>query len=177
MLREVGAPTVLGPAGPVAPVAPVAPVDPTWPWGMLKLNTAALDVPAFVTVADDPAAPVVTVPTAMVAAAPLAPFAPELPVAPVLPTGMPKFSTAAELVPEFVTVALDPGARVETVPTETVAALPGAPGLPELPGVPAGPCFTTLATIPGGVAHAGVATSTASAKVTSRWNRRMSPAQ
>jgi hypothetical protein len=42
----------------------------------VKLNTAADDEPTFVTLADDPAAPVVTLPTAIVAAAPAEPFAP-----------------------------------------------------------------------------------------------------
>jgi hypothetical protein len=46
----------------VAPVGPVAPVSPL---GIVKLNTAADDVPAvFVTVAAVPAAPVGRVPTA-----------------------------------------------------------------------------------------------------------------
>jgi hypothetical protein len=40
---------------------------------MPKLNTAALVVPAFVTVADDPGESVVVVPTAIVAAAPPGP--------------------------------------------------------------------------------------------------------
>jgi hypothetical protein len=45
----------------------------------VKLKTAALEVPAFTTLADDPAAPVVTVPTVMVAAAPAAPLGPNPP--------------------------------------------------------------------------------------------------
>ena len=67
------------PAGPWLPVAPVAPVSPR---GIEKLNVAALEDPALVTVAEDPADPVVTDPTAMVAAVPDAPV---LPVAPVSP--------------------------------------------------------------------------------------------
>jgi hypothetical protein len=46
---------------------------------MAKLKTAALEVPAFVTVADDPAEPVVTVPTAIVAAEPAGPCEPAVP--------------------------------------------------------------------------------------------------
>ena len=46
------------------------------PLGIEKSNVAALDEPEFVTVALEPAAPVVTVPTAIVAAAPAAPVAP-----------------------------------------------------------------------------------------------------
>lgn len=64
------------------PGAPVEPVSPLSPLGMVILNTAADDVPAFVTVTDDPAAPVVTVPTAIVAAVPAAPVAPVSPFAP-----------------------------------------------------------------------------------------------
>jgi hypothetical protein len=45
-------------------------VAPVFPRGIEKLKTAALEVPAFVTVALEPAAPVVTVPTAMLAAVP-----------------------------------------------------------------------------------------------------------
>jgi hypothetical protein len=52
---------------------------------MVKLNIAALDVPAFVIVADDPGAPVETVPTAIVAAAPSVPSSPAAPVLPVAP--------------------------------------------------------------------------------------------
>src|SRR5260370_1277888 len=55
-----------GPAGPVAPAAPAGPVAPAGPWGIAKLRTAAELVPAFVTTADDPDAPVVVVPTVTV---------------------------------------------------------------------------------------------------------------
>lgn len=51
----------------------------------MKLNTAVLDVPEFVTAADEPAAPVDTEPTAMVAAEPDAPDAPADPVLPCAP--------------------------------------------------------------------------------------------
>jgi hypothetical protein len=51
-------------------VAPVAPA------GIVKFSTAALDEPTLVTLADEPAVPVVTVPTVIVAAAPVEPFAP-----------------------------------------------------------------------------------------------------
>jgi hypothetical protein len=46
------------------------------PAGIVKFSTAADDDPALTTDADEPGAPVVTVPTAIVAAAPAAPFAP-----------------------------------------------------------------------------------------------------
>jgi hypothetical protein len=87
-------------------------------------NTAAALVPTFVTVADAPGERVVTVPTAMVAALPTGPW---LPVAPVSPRGIPKFSTAAAVVPTLVTVADAPGERVVVVPTLTEAAGPGVP--------------------------------------------------
>jgi hypothetical protein len=46
---------------------------------MVKFNTAALPDPTLVTLACDPAAPVVTVPTLTVAAAPEGPVAPKTP--------------------------------------------------------------------------------------------------
>jgi hypothetical protein len=46
---------------------------------MVKFSTAALPDPTFVTLACDPAAPVVTVPTLTVAAAPEGPVAPRAP--------------------------------------------------------------------------------------------------
>jgi hypothetical protein len=55
-----------GPAGPVAPAAPAGPVAPAGPWGIVKLRTAAELVPAFVTAANVPDAPVVVVPTVTV---------------------------------------------------------------------------------------------------------------
>lgn len=55
------------------PDGPVAPVAPT---GIVKFNTAAEEVPLLVTVAEEPSAPVVTVPTVIVAAAPSVPFTP-----------------------------------------------------------------------------------------------------
>jgi hypothetical protein len=126
--------TLFGPAAPVAPVSPVSPL------GIVKLNTAALVVPLFVTLAFVPAEPVVVVPTVTVAAVPVAPVAP---VAPVTPVGMPKLNTAALEVPAFVTVADAPGESVVVVPTAIVAAAPGSPfgptfkrmivGLPALP--------------------------------------------
>jgi hypothetical protein len=45
----------------------------------VKFSTAALAVPMLVTLACDPAAPVVTVPTLIVAAAPEGPVAPKVP--------------------------------------------------------------------------------------------------
>jgi len=58
---------------------------------------------------------------------------------PALP-GTVKFRTAAEVVPEFVTDADDPGVPVVVVPTVTVAAVPAFPFVPLVPFVPAGPC-------------------------------------
>jgi hypothetical protein len=46
---------------------------------MPKLNTAALDVPTLVTVAEDPEDSVVVVPAAIVAAVPVAPVDPVAP--------------------------------------------------------------------------------------------------
>jgi hypothetical protein len=63
----------------VDPVLPPEPVAPIAPCGIPKLNTAAELLPLFVTVADDPAANVVTVPTLTVAAAPAAPVGPAPP--------------------------------------------------------------------------------------------------
>jgi len=73
--EEPAAPVVVVPAVAVAavPVDPVAPVAPVSPRGIVKLNTAALDVPELATAADVPAAPVVVVPAAIVAAAPAVP--------------------------------------------------------------------------------------------------------
>jgi hypothetical protein len=48
---------------------------------------------------------------------------------------MPKLKIAAEVVPEFVTVAGTPGEYVEVVPTFTVAAAPGVPGCTQVAGV------------------------------------------
>jgi hypothetical protein len=50
-----------------------------------------------------------------------------VPVFPVTPRGILKFKIASLLVPELFTVADDPADPVVTVPTETVAALPGVP--------------------------------------------------
>lgn len=75
------APKVTVPAGPSAPIYPSA------PRGMLKFNTASPLVPTFVTVADDPAFPVLTVPTDTLDA-----------------LGNPKAKTAADDVPVLDTV-------------------------------------------------------------------------
>ena len=53
--------------------------------------------------------------------------------------GIPKFSTAAALVPEFATVGVAPGAKGVTVPTLIVAAAPADPVGPVEPVVPAEP--------------------------------------
>jgi len=99
---------------------------------MVKLNTAAPDVPAFVTVAFDPAVPVVTVPTEIVAALPAAPVAPVDPVAPWIPCGMVKFRTAEVDVPELLTDAEVPAAPVVVDPTATETTVaPVAPCGPE----------------------------------------------
>lgn len=91
---------------------------------MVKLKTAAEDVPELETVALEPAAPVVVVPTATVAAAPDGPLPPWGPAA---PCGIVKLKTAAEEVPELVTVALEPAAPVVVVPAATDAAGPAGP--------------------------------------------------
>jgi hypothetical protein len=86
--------------------------SPSAPFGMLKFKTAELEVPALVTFAEEPAAPVVTVPIETVA---------ELPVT---PCGMLKFKVALDGVPTLVTVAEDPAAPVVTVPMFSVPELP-----------------------------------------------------
>ena len=58
---------------------------PSAPRGIVKLSTAVDDVPTFVTMAEDPAALVVTVPTEIVAAEPLVPFVPLVPLVPAAP--------------------------------------------------------------------------------------------
>ena len=59
------------------PVSPFGPCSPVFPVGTVKFKITLLDVPEFVTEADDPAAPVVVLPTEIVAAAsPLSPFGP-----------------------------------------------------------------------------------------------------
>ena len=60
-----GAPVVVVPTWTVAavPSAPVAPFAPVAPAGMTKFNMALLSVPALVTLAFVPGAPVVVVPT------------------------------------------------------------------------------------------------------------------
>ena len=55
------------------------------PVGIVKLKTAALVVPLFVTLAELPAGPVVVVPTDTVAAAPGLPPGPVGPVGPATP--------------------------------------------------------------------------------------------
>ena len=86
------------------------------PLGIVKLNTAAEDVPLFVTLAEVPASPVVVVPTLMVAADHGSP------VSHLAPLGIVKLNTAAALVPELVTEALVPGSQVVVVQTLIVAA-------------------------------------------------------
>jgi hypothetical protein len=98
----------------------------------VKLNVAALEVPALVTATDDPAAPVVTVPTDMVAAVPVGPVGPVGPVAPVCNV---KSKIAALLVPELDTAAVP----AVTVPTVIVAAVPVDPVGPVGPVGPVAP--------------------------------------
>lgn len=118
----------------------------------MKLNVAADVLPELVTDAVLPGAPVVVVPTVTVAAAPLVPAAPVAPCGPVGPTGPPlgpigpvgpcgttKLNVAAELEPELVTEAVDPGAPVVVVPTVMVAAAPLEPVAPAGPVAPTGP--------------------------------------
>jgi len=85
-------------------------VLPVAPCGIPKLNTAADELPLFVTVAFDPGESVDVVPTEIVAA---------LPDGPALPVGIPKFKTTFDELPELVTVALAPGVNVVVVPTVT----------------------------------------------------------
>jgi hypothetical protein len=58
------------------PPLPDAPVAPVTPCGIPKFSTADCEVPLLVTVAELPAASVVTVPTLTVAAAPVGPAPP-----------------------------------------------------------------------------------------------------
>ena len=104
------------PQVPPAPAGPCGPVAPVSPRGIEKSKTAAEDVPTFVMLAEEPAAPVVTVPTPMVAAVPAGPVAPAAPAVPAGPVGMPKFSTYAGAEPVTDTVAGEPGAPVVVVP-------------------------------------------------------------
>lgn len=125
------APVVVVPTETVAaePAGPVLPVSPLSPRGIVKSNTAAEELPEFVTDALLPAAPVVVVPAATVAAlpagpvAPVAPTAPAGPTAPVSPLGIVKSKTAAVEVPEFVTEAFVPAAPVVVDPTATEVVL------------------------------------------------------
>ena len=156
----VTVPTVTVAASPGLPVSPLSPLSPLLPRGIVKSNTAAPVVPELVTLALVPAAPVVVVPTLIVAASPWSPLSPLPPVAPVAPRGIVKLKTAAELVPEFVTVASLPSAPVVTVPTDMVAAAPALPVSPLSPLSPLGivklstaaldvPALVTLALVPG----------------------------
>jgi hypothetical protein len=53
--------------------------------------------------------------------------------------GMPNARTAADAVPEFVTVGVAPGDRGVTMPMLIVAAAPAVPVVPVVPGVPVAP--------------------------------------
>ena len=105
-----GAPVLVEPVFTVAasPSAPASPGTPWMPCGIIKLKSAALVVPEFVTDAFVPAAPVDVDKTSTVAASPGAPSVPSVPAAPVCPCapgGIAKSNTAALVVPLFVTVA------------------------------------------------------------------------
>ena len=93
----------------------------------------------MVTVALEPSAPVVTVPTRIVAADPVAPVAPVAPVSPVAPRGIVKLNVAALDEPEFVTEAFVPAFPVVVLPIEIVAAAPSEPSAPSAPSLPAAP--------------------------------------
>ena len=95
------------------------------PCGIQKFNTAALDVPTLVTVAELHGDSVVVVPTVIVAASQSAPSAPSAQfahVSPCIPCGIVKFNTAADDVPELVIATSVPAAHVVTVPTVIVPA-------------------------------------------------------
>ena len=120
------------------------PPEPSAPRGIVKFRTAAEVVPAFVTTADEPAAPVVTVPIDIVAAEPADPVAPVAPVnpigpcgpvspvspfnpcgpvapaAPAAPRGIVKLNTAAVGVPEFTIETEEPSSPVNTDPNVIV---------------------------------------------------------
>ena len=117
-------------------------------------STAAELVPTLTTDADDPAAPVETVPTETVADAPAGPAEPAGPVepagpwlpaepagpaGPVSPRGIVKFRTAADELPPLTTDAELPAAPVVTLPTVIVADVPSAPAAPGEPAEPAAP--------------------------------------
>lgn len=85
------------------------------PLGIVKFNTAALQVQVLVTQAQVPDSHVVVVHTVIVAAAPSSHFA---------PCGMVKSNIAAQQVPELHTHTLVHGSHVVTQPTSIVAALP-----------------------------------------------------
>src|ERR1700730_7089391 len=69
-------------------------------------------------------------------AGPVAPVAPAVPVAPVGPWGIVKLRTAAELVPEFATIADVPDAPVVVVPTVTVDEEPARARTAQTPPLP-----------------------------------------
>ena len=112
---------------------------------MVKLRTAALDVPVLVTLALVPGKPVLVVPTDTVAASPglpVAPVAPVSPLSPLSPFGIPKLNTAALDVPVLVTVGVEPDGKLVAVPAAIVAAVPVSPFSPFSPRRP--PVFLSL---------------------------------
>jgi hypothetical protein len=88
-----------------------------FPLGIVKLNTAAEEVPPLVIMADVPSLPVTTVPTDIVAEVPVAPVAPVAPVdpvapvAPVCPTG-PTVPVPTTVIIADVSIALTVSPRV-----------------------------------------------------------------
>ena len=114
------------------------------PCGIQKFNTAALDVPTLVTVAELHGDSVVVVPTVILAAAQSAPSAPSAQGAQVshcTPCGIVKFNTAAVDVPVLVIATLVPAAPVVTVPTVIVPAGPVGPVGPCGHWIPCIPCI------------------------------------
>lgn len=101
-----------------APVLPLSHLSHFSPFGIQKLNTAALLLPLLFTVAQHQGANVEVVPTLIVAA---------VQVSPLSPLGIVKSNTASLVVQEFTTQASVQGAQVQVLPTFIVAASPFSP--------------------------------------------------
>lgn len=133
-------PTAMVAALPFVPFVPGDPVAPVAPAGIPKLKIADEELPTLETVAEKPGDKVVVDPTATVAAVPfvpLVPLVPFVPFVPLTPAGIAKSKIAAELVPEFVTLADEPGDKVVVDPAAIVAAEPFVPAAPVSPvGIP-----------------------------------------
>ena len=118
---------------------------PAAPCGIAKFNTAACDVPLLVTVACEPAARVVTVPTLTVAAAPCTPVAPVLP-AWASTTQLDGYRSGSALPPATCARYVDPAKVTASFTAYSAAAfhtprkfIPTAPGAPVAPVAPFGP--------------------------------------